>query len=102
MGTGFYASGTTRCCRTWKACVRRSLKSCGVTPSQPSPIEGEGFDNILDQRLRWPDGYAKLSSDHEHSYCRRGEEPALETDRPRFEGRGDCHHPPRPAVVELK
>ena len=66
------------------------------------PIEGEGFDNILDQRLRWPDGYAKLSSDHEHSYCRRGEEPALETDRPRFEGRGDCHHPPRPAVVELK
>jgi prevent-host-death family protein len=57
-GTGFYAAGTTRCCRTWKACVRRSPKPCGVTPSQPSPIEGEGFDNILDQRLRWPDGHA--------------------------------------------
>ena len=40
------------CCRTSKACVRRSPKPCGVTPSQPSPIEGEGFDNILDHRLR--------------------------------------------------
>src|ERR1700740_1728902 len=41
--------------------------------------------------LRWP------SADHEHSYCRRGEEPAFETDRLRFDGRGDCHYPPRPA-----
>jgi very-short-patch-repair endonuclease len=53
-GIGFYASGTTRCCRTSKACVRRSPKTCGVTPSQPSPIEGEGFDNILDHSLRPP------------------------------------------------
>ena len=50
--TGFYASGITRCCRTSKACVRRSPKTCGVTPSQPSPIEGEGFDNFLDHSLR--------------------------------------------------
>ena len=32
--------------------MRRSPKPCGVTPTQPSPIEGEGFDNILDHCLR--------------------------------------------------
>jgi hypothetical protein len=40
--------------------VRRSPKTCGVTPSQPSPIEGEGFDEAKNQlsklidRADWP------------------------------------------------
>jgi antitoxin (DNA-binding transcriptional repressor) of toxin-antitoxin stability system len=46
--------------------------------------------------LRW------ASSDHEHSYCRRGEEPAFETDRLRFEGGGIVITRRGQPVVELK
>jgi hypothetical protein len=33
-----------RSCRPSKACTRRSQKTCGDnTPTQPSPIKGEGY-----------------------------------------------------------
>ncbi len=64
--TRFLQDQGYRILRFWNNEVLSNLEGVHATiaenlrchPSQPSPIEGEGFDNILDQRLRWPDGHA--------------------------------------------